>query len=85
MQQRVIGSKAEARQMMTAVQGFLAERLNLSVSAEKSGITAASKGAPFLGYHVCAFTLRSPGTMTRRAQWVAVGRCASDDAPREGT
>lgn len=65
----VIGSKAEARQTMTAVQGYLAERLNLSVSAAKSGITAASKGAPFLGYHVCAFTLRSPGTMTRRAQW----------------
>ena len=65
----VIGSKAEARQIMTTVQEFLAERLNLSVSAAKSGITAASKGAPFLGYHVCAFTLRSPGTMARRAQW----------------
>jgi RNA-directed DNA polymerase len=65
----VIGSKAEARQTMAAVQGFLAERLRLSVSAEKSGITAASKGAPFLGYHICAFTLRSPGTMTRRSQW----------------
>jgi group II intron reverse transcriptase/maturase len=65
----VIGSKAEARQMMAAVQGFLAERLRLSVSAEKSGITAASKGAPFLGYQICAFTLRSPGAMTRRSQW----------------
>jgi group II intron reverse transcriptase/maturase len=65
----VIGSKAEAQQVMADVQEFLADRLNLSVSAEKSGITAASKGAPFLGYHVCAFTLRSPGTMTRRVQW----------------
>jgi group II intron reverse transcriptase/maturase len=64
----IIGSKAEARQVMTAVQDFLSARLNLAVSAEKSGITAASKGARFLGYHVCAFTLRSAGSMARRVR-----------------
>jgi group II intron reverse transcriptase/maturase len=62
----VIGSKAEARQVMTTVQDFLSGHLNLGVSAEKSGIMAASKGARFLGYHVCAFTLRSAGSMARR-------------------
>lgn len=51
---------------MAAVQGFLGERLNLTVSDEKSGVRHASKGSRFLGYHICAFTLRSPGTMDRR-------------------
>ena len=64
----IIGSKAEARQVMAAVQDFLSAHLNLTVSAEKSGITAASKGARFLGYHVCAFTLRSAGSMARRVR-----------------
>ena len=64
----VIGSKAEAQQVMTSVQDFLGERLKLAVSAEKSGIAGASKGARFLGYHVCAFTLRSPGSMARRVR-----------------
>jgi len=62
----VIGSKAEALQVMANVQGFLGVHLNLAVSPEKSGIAGASKGARFLGYHVCAFTLRSAGTMARR-------------------
>jgi len=64
----VIGSKAEARQVMANVQDFLCERLKLAVSPEKSGITTASKGAPFLGFHVCAFTLHTPGSMTRRVR-----------------
>jgi len=38
------------------------------MKAVKSGITAASKGAQFLGYHVCAFTLRSAGSMARRVR-----------------
>lgn len=62
----IIGSKADAQQVMTTVQNFLSERLNLAVSPEKSGIKIASKGAPFLGYHICAFTLRSAGSMARR-------------------
>jgi group II intron reverse transcriptase/maturase len=64
----IIGSKAEAQQAMATVQGFLSARLNLAVSPEKSGIKAASKGARFLGYHVCAFTLRSAGSMARRVR-----------------
>src|SRR3954453_23693208 len=51
---------------MARVQAFLGERLNLAVSAEKSGVSAASRGLRFLGFHVCAFTLRSPGVMARR-------------------
>jgi hypothetical protein len=62
----IIGTKVEARQIMTGVQAFLNEQLNLAVSEEKSGITAASKGVPFLGYHVCAYSLRCPGTMGLR-------------------
>ncbi len=62
----VIGSKAEAREVMASVQAFLAERLNLAVSSEKSGVHAASKGAPFLGYHVCTWTLPWAGPMVRR-------------------
>ena len=45
---------------------FLGEQLNLEVSPDKSGVRDASKGTPFLGYHVCAFTLRSAGSMASR-------------------
>ncbi len=62
----VIGSKAEAREVMASVQVFLAERLNLAVSPEKSGVHAASRGAPFLGYHVCTWMLPWAGPMVRR-------------------
>jgi group II intron reverse transcriptase/maturase len=62
----IIGSKADAEQVMADVQACLNQRLNLEVSPEKSGITAASKGAVFLGFHVCAFTMRSAGSMVRR-------------------
>ena len=62
----VIGSKADAVRIMADVQHFLAERLNLAVSPEKTGVRDASKGSPFLGFHVCAFTLRSAGTMAGR-------------------
>lgn len=62
----VIGSKADAVRIMTDIQHCLAERLNLAVSPEKTGVRDASKGSPFLGFHVCAFTLRSAGSMTER-------------------
>lgn len=62
----VIGSKAEARDVMAAVQTFLAERLNLAVSPEKSGVHAASRGASFLGFHVCTWTLPWSGPMAQR-------------------
>src|SRR3546814_1251706 len=62
----VIGSKADAVRIMADIQHFLADRLNLAVSPEKTGVRDASKGSPFLGFHVCAFTLRSAGTMAGR-------------------
>jgi RNA-directed DNA polymerase len=62
----VIGNKADAVQIMADIQRFLADRLNLAVSPEKTGVRDASRGSPFLGFHVCAFTLRSPGTMAGR-------------------
>jgi RNA-directed DNA polymerase len=62
----VIGSKADAVRIMADIQRFLADRLNLAVSPEKTGVRDASKGSPFLGFHVCAFTLRSAGTMAGR-------------------
>lgn len=62
----VIGSKAEAVRIMADIQHFLADRLNLAVSPEKTRVRDASRGSPFLGFHVCAFTLRSPGSMAGR-------------------
>jgi group II intron reverse transcriptase/maturase len=62
----VIGSKADAREIMANIQQFLDVELNLAVSPEKSGVRDASKGTPFLGYHVCAFTLRTAGSMAVR-------------------
>ena len=46
----IIGSKAEARSVMAQVRTFLAERLKLQASEEKSGISKASEGVTFLGY-----------------------------------
>ena len=62
----VIGSKEDAVRIMADIQRFLADRLNLAVSPEKTWVRDASKGSPFLGFHVCAFTLRSAGTMAGR-------------------
>lgn len=56
----VVGSKEEARQQMAEVRAFLAERLKLAVSDEKSGIHKASDGARFLGYEICTTTNRNP-------------------------
>jgi RNA-directed DNA polymerase len=58
----VIGSKADAREIMHNIQHFLDVELHLAVSPEKSGVRDASKGTPFLGYHVCAFTMDKPGS-----------------------
>lgn len=55
----IIGSKAEARQIMAEVRQFLSDRLKLSVSDEKSGIRKASDGARFLGYEICTNTNRN--------------------------
>lgn len=48
----VVGSKAEAREIMGAVEDFLNNALRLQISPEKSGIRKASKGVQFLGYNV---------------------------------
>ena len=69
----VVGGKAEAREVMAAVQAFLAERLHLDVSAEKSGINDASRGSRFLGYGV--------RTTTPRRATVMVERRRSDGSP----
>jgi len=62
----IIGSKAEAKTIMMRIEAFLRDKLNLIMSVEKSGVFDASKGSLFLGFHVCAFTLHSPGTMAKR-------------------
>jgi len=62
----VIGSKADAVQIMADIQRFLADRLKLAVSPEKTGVRDASKGSQFLGFHVCAFTWRLAGTKAKR-------------------
>lgn len=52
----IIGSKADARQVMAEVRTFLAERLKLAMSTEKSRIVKASDGGRFLGYDVKTYT-----------------------------
>lgn len=60
----IVGSKAEARQIMEDVRTFLAEHLKLTVSAEKSGIAHASDGTRFLGYDICTVTNPTPHRVT---------------------
>jgi len=48
----VIGSKADAQEIMQQVTEFLRDQLKLEASAEKSKVSKASDGAVFLGYHV---------------------------------
>ena len=48
----VIGSRAEAENIKTEVEGYLAANLMLRTSPHKSGIRDAKKGARFLGYDV---------------------------------
>jgi RNA-directed DNA polymerase len=60
----VIGSKAEARQIMDEVRTFLATRLKLAVSEAKSGIAHAADGARFLGYDICTVTSDKPHRAT---------------------
>lgn len=52
----VIGSKAEAKEVMGAVESFLASALRLQISPEKSGVRKASKGVLFLGYNVRVYS-----------------------------
>jgi RNA-directed DNA polymerase len=49
----VIGSKADANEIMQQVAAFLHDRLKLEASTEKSKVSKASDGTLFLGYRVC--------------------------------
>jgi hypothetical protein len=60
----VIGSKAEAREVMREVSEFLHTALNLDASPEKSKVSKASDGTVFLGYQVQADT----GNRVRRTR-----------------
>lgn len=48
----VIGSKADAEKVKTDIKNFLADKLNLELSMEKTHVTHATKKARFLGYDV---------------------------------
>ncbi len=52
----VIGSKAEAREVMREVTEFLRHHLRLDASTEKSKVSKASDGTVFLGYVVKTIT-----------------------------
>lgn len=60
----VIGSKAEAREVMQEVTGFLRTCLALEASPEKSKVSKASDGTVFLGYEVRTHT----GNKVRRVR-----------------
>lgn len=86
----IVGSKAEARQIMEDVRIFLAEYLKLTVSAEKSGIAHASDGTRFLGYDICTVTNPIPHRATFNgrlcgASWVGGSIAASCAAGESGT
>jgi len=52
----IIGSKADAQQIMAQVKAFLQNRLHLPISEEKSDITHAQDGMRFLGYEVRTYS-----------------------------
>lgn len=62
----IIGSKREAHETMVSVERFLTETLKLSVSPEKSGVHAASKGVTFLGYRISTYTSYGAGRKSNR-------------------
>lgn len=64
----IIGSKQDAREVMTEVRTFLATGLKLEMSAEKSKIVKATDGARFLGYDVVAYTTPRTLKMTRNGR-----------------
>ena len=52
----VIGSRADAEQIMTQVKEFLQKNLNLPIAEEKSGIAHARQGMIFLGHEVRSYS-----------------------------
>jgi RNA-directed DNA polymerase len=53
----VIGSKADAQEIMREIATFLRDQLKLKTSAEKSKVSKASDGAVFLGHRICTVKL----------------------------
>jgi Type II intron maturase len=53
----VIGSKADAQEVMRDIATFLRDQLKLETSAEKSKVSKASDGAVFLGHCICTVKL----------------------------
>ena len=62
----IIGSKREACEIMACVEQFLTETLKLTVSPEKSGVYAASKGVTFLSYRISTYTSYGAGRKSNR-------------------
>lgn len=52
----VIGSREDAKRLMTEVSIFLTDVLSLEVSSEKSGIRKSTDGVEFLGYGVAVYS-----------------------------
>jgi len=48
----IIGSKAEAKELLENLEVFMTKRLKLELAAEKTGIVHASRGSRFLGYDI---------------------------------
>jgi RNA-directed DNA polymerase len=70
----IIGSRDEAVSVMQQVTGFISDKLNLEIAAEKSGVVHASDGVRFLGYDIRTYsgdrnvrTVRSGRSITARS------------------
>lgn len=64
----IIGSKQDACEVMEQVRDFLASRLKLRMSEEKSKIVKATDGARFLGYDVVTHTAACSRKITRKGR-----------------
>lgn len=73
----IIGSKEDAKILMSAVAHFLATNLKLRVSEAKSGISKATTGTEFLSYAVQTWTNRQPRHNVHSGRRV-ISRAASD-------
>jgi group II intron reverse transcriptase/maturase len=73
----VIGSKAEARQVMQEVSEFLRTQLHLDISPEKSKVSKASTGTLFLGYTVKTVT-GNRRRMIKRGRRATLSRAGGD-------
>lgn len=74
----VTGTKREAEQIRDKVKQFLADRLDLSISEDKSGLRHARKGITFLGYlfrnRTTSRTVKVVGISKKGRKWSALRR-----------